>query len=108
MKNPEFTKEASISYQQRDLQIWKTVLTAMAYEALKAWAEETNESTIDPYEIRRGAELSTFVHNYAHKTEESKSKLIDALESVSETLKSLNQFPERDGMMYAIYTALTN
>lgn len=54
-----------IEIQKGQLLEWRTVLTAVAYMELVKWATSTNDTVTNANEIRRGGDLSTFIHNYA-------------------------------------------
>lgn len=59
----EFTLNDAIAYQSEHLSEWKTKLIPECYNALEAWAMQTNETT-SPYDVRRGSLLSGFVANW--------------------------------------------
>lgn len=65
MKQTPFTKAEAIRYQQEHLKQWELVLKPEVFAKLKAWAEETNETEENPYEIRRGCTLNSWVVNPA-------------------------------------------
>lgn len=60
---PEFTVADAIKIQQEHLKQWQEILKPEFFAKLKVWAEATNATETNPYEIRRGSTLDGFIHN---------------------------------------------
>lgn len=62
-----FTKADGLQVQKNDLARWRSVLNAIAYEALKEHCEHVNSLVVDGpqagYKVFRGAAISTFINN---------------------------------------------
>jgi hypothetical protein len=67
ISNPKLY-ETILGHQTKDLTKWKKKLIAEAYADLEAWATEINDTVIDPYQIRRGMDLDTFVNRWKKET----------------------------------------
>lgn len=63
-ERPEFTLSDSLQIQTENLANWKLKLNTECYNALELVALASNKDVTDPYEIKRGQPLDTFVANW--------------------------------------------
>lgn len=66
MRDPKFTLEQAIAYQDEHLAEWKTLLNDKVYAELHAAVKKSNEGVTDPYEITRGGDLDLWLGNYGN------------------------------------------
>jgi len=66
-KRAEFTVEAGIRVQTRQLERWAIVLKPEVMEDLRTFAVLDNDKAHSGYEITRGSDLENYILNYQPK-----------------------------------------
>lgn len=61
--HPPLSVVGGITYQEQHLAQWKSVLKPEVYERLEAIATKDNDKAKTGYDIVRGQDLDTIVHN---------------------------------------------
>jgi len=59
----EFTLERALSIQDSDLRWWEIVLKEDVYKEVHRIVKERNKDVTNPYQVCRGSDISTIVHN---------------------------------------------
>jgi hypothetical protein len=59
----EFTLEQALKIQDSDLGWWSIVLKEEVYKEVHRIVKERNNGVTNPFQICRGSEISTIVHN---------------------------------------------
>ncbi len=59
----EFTLEQALQIQDSDLGWWSIVLKKEVYNEVHRIVKERNNGVTNPFQICRGSEISTIVHN---------------------------------------------
>lgn len=62
METQQFSKSDAIKIQREHLNEWQPLLKAAVFQKLRKWATATNETESNPYNIRRGQELTSFLY----------------------------------------------
>ena len=66
-RDPKFTIEDAIAWQDLHLADWKVLLNDKVYQELHDAVKATNEGQTDPYAITRGCDLDSWLANYKHE-----------------------------------------
>jgi hypothetical protein len=59
----EFTLEEALQIQDSDLRWWSIVLKEEVYNEVHRIVKQRNKGVTNPFQICRGSEISTIVHN---------------------------------------------
>jgi len=78
-KEKTFTKDDALNIQSEHLAEWRERLIDDCYADLERWTKETNDEVTDPYQIRRGNQLTTFISNWKPLKEGTKIRAKEIL-----------------------------